>query len=375
MDTKCQDQGVFAQSRERFEEMLTFLGGDEAALLTHAEMEDHIASHGRELLRQLYDDHLALRALREARLEEVADAQGVSRPNVEAGHSRVLTTIFGELSVSRLAYRQRGQANLHPADAALNLPDERHSHGLRRLAAVESSKGSFDEATGVIRATSGVNVGKRQVEELVRRAAVDFEGFYGSSPRPAAEPGDVVVISADGKGVVMRPDALRPHTAAAAKRACPKLGARLSKGEKRNRKRMAEVGAVYDTTPSPRSPEEIFSADVEAPSAPRAKGKWLTASLVEDAATVVAALFEEAERRDPDHGRTWVALVDGNNHQISPAELSVGFHTAMGIAAGLALFGAGQAWLTIGSERPRRPEPSVEALAQHHCAVGAPPLR
>jgi hypothetical protein len=27
-------------------------------------------------------------------------------------------------------------------------------------------------------------------------------------------------------------------------------------------------------------------------------------------------VFDEAERRDPDHQRTWIALVDGNNHQI-----------------------------------------------------------
>ncbi len=235
---------------------------------------------------------------------------------MEAEHQRTLTTIFGEVSVSRLAYRRRGRANLHPADAALNLPEERHSHGLRRLAAVESSKGSFDEATMTIRAASGANVGKRQVEELARRAAVDFEGFYESSSRPLAEASHVLVISADGKGVVMRPDALRPHTAAAARRAQPKLAARLSKGEKRNRKRMAEVGAVYDITPVPRSPEEIFSGADNVPPAPSAKGKWLTASLVEDAATVVAAVFDEAERRDSGHGRTWVALVDGNNHQI-----------------------------------------------------------
>jgi hypothetical protein len=27
-------------------------------------------------------------------------------------------------------------------------------------------------------------------------------------------------------------------------------------------------------------------------------------------------MFTEADRRDPGHERTWVALVDGNNHQI-----------------------------------------------------------
>jgi len=36
----------------------------------------------------------------------------------------------------------------------------------------------------------------------------------------------------------------------------------------------------------------------------------------EDAATVVSRVFDEADRRDPEHCRTWVALVDGNNHQI-----------------------------------------------------------
>ncbi len=84
MQATCGDQDVFSQSRERFEEVLTFLGGEGAASLTHAELEDHLASRGRELLRQLYEDQLALRALQEARLKDVADAEGVSRPNVEA---------------------------------------------------------------------------------------------------------------------------------------------------------------------------------------------------------------------------------------------------------------------------------------------------
>src|SRR5664280_1146287 len=49
---------------------------------------------------------------------------------------------------------------------------------------------------------------------------------------------------------------------------------------------------------------------------PVTSNKWLTASVVADAASVVAQIFAEADRRDPDHDRTWVALVDGNNHQI-----------------------------------------------------------
>src|SRR5262245_32699118 len=43
--------------------------------------------------------------------------------------------------------------------------------------------------------------------------------------------------------------------------------------------------------------------------APAASGKWLYASVTDDAAAVIAAGFAEADRRDPDRQRTWVALV------------------------------------------------------------------
>jgi len=42
--------------------------------------------------------------------------------------------------------------------------------------------------------------------------------------------------------------------------------------------------------------------------------------VVQDAAAVIAKIFDEAERRDPGHSRRWVALVDGNNHQIDRIE-------------------------------------------------------
>jgi hypothetical protein len=101
----------------------------------------------------------------------------------------------------------------------------------------------------------------------------------------------------------MRSDALRPATQKQAQNATTKLRTRLSKGEKRNRKRMAEVGAVYDIEPIPRTAGDILPAnDAERSAqtpAPAAKGKWLTASVTEDAASVVGRLFEEAKRRDP----------------------------------------------------------------------------
>ncbi len=183
---------------------------------------------------------------------------------------------------------------------------------------MEATRGSFDDVREAIRRHTGQRLGKRQLEALVQRATTDFDAFYEERKLTAGHPDDVLVISCDGKGVVMRPDALRAATAQAAARSTNKLATRLSKGEKRNRKRVAEVGSVYDAVLVPRTPDDIMpgSNDRDRAPAPAARNKWLVASVVEDAATVVGRVFDEAERRDPDHRRTWIALVDGNNHQI-----------------------------------------------------------
>lgn len=311
----------FARSREQFEVILGWLGGEESGGVEHSDLELRLQSDGRELLRVLLQDHLDLRTERERRVDRVTDSAGVARGALEPGHHRPLQSVFGEVTVTRLAYRRRGEENLYVADGVLNLPVEWASHGVRRLAAIEAARGSFDDATGQLREQTGVQVGKRQIEQLAVLAAVDFEEFYATREVPAAAEDDVLVLSADGKGIVMRPDALRPETAQAAQRASPKLKTRLSRGEKRYRKRIAEVGAVYQIAPAIRTAADVLaSADEKTRPAPTATGKWLTASIANDAAAVVADIFDEAERRDPDHQQTWVALVDGNNHQIDRIE-------------------------------------------------------
>jgi len=300
--------------------MLGFLDGADAAALSHAELEERLDRDGRELLRRLLDDHLALRARHEQRLEQVVGDEGVTRGRVETGHLRALETVFGTVSVERLAYRAPGVGNLHPADAALNLPIERHSHGLRKLAALESARGSFQDAGDAIDRHTGQRLGKRQVEELAELASVDFEGFYETRRPVRSKTDELLVLSADGKGIVMRPDALRTGTARRAARAGPQPKTRLSREDRRHRKRMAEIGAVYDAAPAPRTPADILPSTqpegYEPAPGPVAKHKWVCASVVTDASAVIARAFDEAERRDPKHRRTWVVLVDGASHQI-----------------------------------------------------------
>ena len=309
---------AFMRSREVFESTVLELGGPEMAIKTHGELEEHLTAKAREMTRTLLQDHLDLRAIREVEHDEVVDVDEVERTRIEAGRTRKLLTVLGEVVVERLAYREDCESDLHPADATLNLPREKHSHGLRRLAAIESSRGSFSSAVDAIERTTGTRVGKRQVEELTRRAASDVDNFYATrKPRPSPK-SDVVVLSADGKGVVMRPDALRESTAHAAATSENKLTTRLSRGEKRNRKRMAEVGAVYDITPAIRTPCDIITTDDshERSPGPVARDKWLTASVERGISEVIGFVFDEADRRDPKHRRPWIALVDGNKQQI-----------------------------------------------------------
>ncbi|MGH9302569.1 MAG: ISKra4 family transposase, partial [Acidimicrobiales bacterium] len=294
--------------------------GNEAAGLTHQELEARLDADGREFIRQLFQDHVDLRSEREQPTAPVLDSGGVEHRFVEPDHHRLLDTIFGTVTVTRLAYRAKakGAENLHLQDAALNLPQELHSHGLRQLAAIEATRGSYEEAQAGIERATGQALGKRQVEELARRAASHVEGFYDKAKREPAEETDVLVISADGKGIVMRTEDLRPATKKAAKASTHKLRTRLTRGEKKDRKRMAELAVVYDCKPVPREPSDILARkeDGPKPEAPQAKAKWLTASVVTDAKEVIKAAFDEAERRDPEHLRPWVALVDGAKHQI-----------------------------------------------------------
>jgi len=107
----------------------------------------------------------------------VTGEDGVVRTRAEKGRARPLVTRFGQVSVSRIAYRSPGRSNVHLLDVALNLPEEKHSHGLRKLTAIEAARGSIDAAGAAITRATGVRVGKRQLEEMVRRAAAHVEAF------------------------------------------------------------------------------------------------------------------------------------------------------------------------------------------------------
>lgn len=313
----------FAPAQQQFAALLAYLGSGEACALTHSDLERKLAVEGRELLRLLVQGHLDARGPGEA-AGPVGGADGVARGQARL-QPRTLATVFGPVTVRRLGYGAAGVGSLHPQDAALNLPPERYSHELRRRAAIEAAKGSFDETVQSVARDTGTPVPKRQVEALVARAAQDFDAFYTQRQATAAAPGPtgaVLVLTADGKGVVMRPQDLREPTRKAAAQRTHKLATRLSKGEKRQAKRMATVAAVYTIAPSVRTPEAVGRrlAPVRAADdarRPRPEHKRVWASLQQTPAQVLAEAFREAAARDPTRAKTWVAVVDGNKPQLA----------------------------------------------------------
>ncbi len=259
-------EDAFDRSRAAFAALVATLASAEAGGWTHDQLEDHLETGGREVLRLLFQEHLDLRALRErhalaqGRVGPVVDAEGIAHRKVEQGHVRHLTTVFGTVQMTRCAWRADGARNLCPADAALNLPERLDSHGLQRRAAVEAVRGSFQAAEQALTRTCGKVAGKRQVEQLTVAAASDIDAFYHTAtPLPCSDD-TLLVLSVDGKGVVMRPEALREQTRkAAAAKGAGRYRTRLASGEKQGRKRMATLGAVYDADPAPRRPHDVLT--------------------------------------------------------------------------------------------------------------------
>jgi hypothetical protein len=314
--------------------------GPRAAGMSFDEVEQAVSTDGRELLRMAVQHAMDDRAARERRLADVADAEGVRRTRAERGHARTVVSSLGPVRVARIACRAPGRAALHPAGAVLDLPPRRHSWRVQQLVAGYVLAGSYEQAQRFLLEATGVRAGKLQLEQIAAAAAADAPGFYqprdeaagqdgGGGPGGGGSPGHEdadrlaavpLVISADGKGVLMRPGECRPRRGKKGQRV-KKLGKRLGLGEKAGTKRMAETGVVFDAVPPgdgpPRTPGHVMTrAPGEPARGPEAVNRWYTVDITASRAETIAALFDEAGRRDPGHRRTWIALAGGDVHQI-----------------------------------------------------------
>jgi hypothetical protein len=306
---------------------LARLAGEAGRAVTLDAMEGLVAGQGRDLLRGVVQLSLDGQAEREVRLPQVTGQDGVRRARAERGHSRPVVTRLGAVVVRRIGYRSgiRGVPSLFPRDAVLNLPPCGYSWGLQRLAEMFCRAVSYEQAHEFVLAAAGVAIGKRQLEQITVAAAADAERFYQDRSRDAAavpaagERGQglpPLAISADGKGVAVLPQARR-RRARAPEQKVRTFEKRAGTGEKKGCKRMAGTGAVFDVIPQqPRTPEQVMRPDPGEKAPPRAENRWYACDITAGRDVTIGKIFDEAGRRDPGHARTWIALADGDNHQL-----------------------------------------------------------
>ena len=298
---------ALAAPAEQFAGLAAWAAG-EAGYLDHGEREKVIGDEGRELQRRLLQATFDIDSAREERADGVTSAAGIRHGTVEAGHGRGVTSVFGPVRVTRNAYRNRREPNLYPADARQVLPDDPYSLGMRSLAAFHLAAGGFGQAQEVIEARTGVTVGRAQLTGLAEDLAAWTDDFYQERARDADTDlldSDVIMMQGDGKGIAMRPQHRR--------------NAGREDGTRPGIKKMAEIVAVADFTPAVRQPEDIAAppARRRAHPGPKARDKWVSASVTESIKDMIASAFDEADRRDPQRTRQRVFLVDGNKQQIT----------------------------------------------------------
>lgn len=233
--------------------------------------------------RQLYAQFLALQGTGDVG-EHFALPDGRSLRRLENTHQRSLLTIFGEFLLDRAVYGTReGQAiEAAPLDARLQLPESKFSHLLQNWNQLVATEQPYGQVAKVLEMILGVSQHVDSLERMSRGMSASAEEFCWSQPAPpAAEEGEILVESADGKGVPIRHAADAP----------PIRDHEHRPGPKPDRKRMATVAAVYSVNRFVRTPAQVLEAlfhdpqaarPVDLPQRPRPQHKRTYARLDDD---------------------------------------------------------------------------------------------
>jgi hypothetical protein len=279
---------------------------------------------GREVQRLLLQSHVDLRGPGDIGPSlRVALGDSTSLFTHRRLQRRTLKTVFGEINIDRMAYRCQGQPSIHPLDESLQLPERSFSYELQRRLIKAAIQGPFREATARILESSGLTIHNHSLEPLLIEAAVDFDGFYGQRMAdPVSEAASLLVIAVDCKGIPMvKPEPIGPPPGQTrpSKTGKEKSGKEKSgKEERAGKKKMATVAAVFAKAPFVRTPQMIIDNLFPAGARPTNKQpspgpehKRVWASLTKGKTVVIEEIRQEVLRRDPDGGKTLVALIDG----------------------------------------------------------------
>jgi len=266
-----------------------------------------------EIGRTMLEGFVAAQGDGDAGDELPAGDRTVRRMNPQ--HARRYLSIFGELRIRRFVYAQREGQKIErcPLDERLGLPASEFSYVLEDWLQRLCVKESFAEAVTSLQTLLGLAPSPGAAERMNQQMAEHAEAFRAQQAAPPAdEEAQLLVATADGKGVPMR----RPLEERV--RHSPRRG----KGEKANKKQMAYVGAVYTIDRFRRTADDVVDEVCRKQRAakrpkPQHKQVWaeMTRAAEEDGCTGRERIFAElaiaCHQRDPKHRRKLVCLMDG----------------------------------------------------------------
>lgn len=230
-------------------------------------------------------------------------------------HTRRYLSIFGEFHLERTVYGSREGQKIEfvPLDNRLQLPDSVFSYVLQDWDQSLAAEQAFSQVNQTIARMLHLNQSVDSLEGMNRQMAQDVAAFreLQGSPPPAEE-GEFVVLTADGKGVVIR--------GLGTPAVC---GGQRPGGQRANQKRMATVGAVYTVDPYVRTAQDVVAAlfrdlDYEPGPRPEPCHKRVWASLPVEGPqpqssieVVFNWLWWEMAQRNPQLQRPTICLCDG----------------------------------------------------------------
>jgi hypothetical protein len=247
---------------------------------------------------------------------ETLSYEGRELRRLESLHERRYVSVFGELAVKRHVYgsRETQKHEVIPTDAVLSLPASDFSSLLQEWDQSFCVQNSYAESRQTVQRILGLGQSVRSLEQMSVSMAAEVAEFRQSQPAPAAtEEGQIVVLTADGKGVPMRREAGVDS---------PAVRGHRKKGEKANKKRMACVGGAYTIEPFVRVAEDVVDEvqrDVRKADRPEPRHKQLRAELtrpidgveVNGKERIFKWLAEQVRLRNPDGNKPVVCVMDG----------------------------------------------------------------
>jgi len=185
--------------------------------------------------------------------ETPVDDEGRTLYRSEEPAPRPLRTIFGTHRFAAYVYRRRKHPNTpivwRPVDERLGIEPERYSPLLQEFTMLFGIEQAFDSAAESFEAIFRQRLSVDTLEKVSRRMGTKAGEFLDElEVPPAEEEGELLVQTADGKGVPMvREDARR-------------LKSFEEKPQRPGNRRMATLAGVYSVDRFVRTPEQIVEA-------------------------------------------------------------------------------------------------------------------